>query len=60
MDSALEVISQMESMNLIKSSSVMDVMQAVWSTDLAKKYLHLPWALLNKPFEVEAPMAANV
>uniref|UniRef100_A0A915I2L3 Uncharacterized protein n=1 Tax=Romanomermis culicivorax TaxID=13658 RepID=A0A915I2L3_ROMCU len=35
-------------------------MQAVWSTDLAKKYPHIPWALLNQPFEVEAFTAADV
>uniref|UniRef100_A0A915HZ67 Uncharacterized protein n=1 Tax=Romanomermis culicivorax TaxID=13658 RepID=A0A915HZ67_ROMCU len=35
-------------------------MRAVWSRDLAKKYRHLPWALLNKPFEVEALTAPNV
>uniref|UniRef100_A0A915K337 Uncharacterized protein n=1 Tax=Romanomermis culicivorax TaxID=13658 RepID=A0A915K337_ROMCU len=35
-------------------------MQAVWSKDLAKKYLHLPWALLKEPFEVEALTAADV
>uniref|UniRef100_A0A915JJ44 Uncharacterized protein n=1 Tax=Romanomermis culicivorax TaxID=13658 RepID=A0A915JJ44_ROMCU len=35
-------------------------MGAVWSMDLAEKYPHLPWALLNKPFKVEALMVANV
>uniref|UniRef100_A0A915HTQ4 Uncharacterized protein n=1 Tax=Romanomermis culicivorax TaxID=13658 RepID=A0A915HTQ4_ROMCU len=50
----------MESMNLIDSSSVTDAMQVVWSTDLAKKYPHLPWRLLNEPFEVEALTAADV
>uniref|UniRef100_A0A915KCG4 Uncharacterized protein n=1 Tax=Romanomermis culicivorax TaxID=13658 RepID=A0A915KCG4_ROMCU len=45
MDFALEVID---------SSSITDAMRAIWSTDLAKKYPHLPWALLNEPFEVEA------
>uniref|UniRef100_A0A915L1I1 Uncharacterized protein n=1 Tax=Romanomermis culicivorax TaxID=13658 RepID=A0A915L1I1_ROMCU len=59
-DSALEVVSQLELMNLIDSSSISDAMRAVWSTDLAKKYLHLPWVLLNEPFEVEAVTAANV
>uniref|UniRef100_A0A915K6D1 Uncharacterized protein n=1 Tax=Romanomermis culicivorax TaxID=13658 RepID=A0A915K6D1_ROMCU len=29
-----------------------DQMQAAWSEDLAKMYPHLPWALLNEPFEV--------
>uniref|UniRef100_A0A915L3I4 Uncharacterized protein n=1 Tax=Romanomermis culicivorax TaxID=13658 RepID=A0A915L3I4_ROMCU len=42
------------------SSSITDAMWAVWSTDLAKKYLHLPWALLNEPSEVEALTAADV
>uniref|UniRef100_A0A915L9I8 Uncharacterized protein n=1 Tax=Romanomermis culicivorax TaxID=13658 RepID=A0A915L9I8_ROMCU len=42
------------------SSSVTDAMQAVWPVDLAKKYLHLLWALLNKPFKVEALRAVDV
>uniref|UniRef100_A0A915I1D5 Uncharacterized protein n=1 Tax=Romanomermis culicivorax TaxID=13658 RepID=A0A915I1D5_ROMCU len=60
MDSVLEVIGQMELMNLIDSLSLTDGMQAVRSMDLAKKYWHLPWGLLNKPFEIEALTAANV
>uniref|UniRef100_A0A915I380 Uncharacterized protein n=1 Tax=Romanomermis culicivorax TaxID=13658 RepID=A0A915I380_ROMCU len=55
-----EVISQMELMNLIDSSSITDAMRAVSSTDLAKKYWHLPWGLLNELFEVEALTGANV
>uniref|UniRef100_A0A915I7L8 Uncharacterized protein n=1 Tax=Romanomermis culicivorax TaxID=13658 RepID=A0A915I7L8_ROMCU len=35
-------------------------MRAFWSTDWAKKYPHLPWALLNELFEVEALTAADV
>uniref|UniRef100_A0A915I5M5 Uncharacterized protein n=1 Tax=Romanomermis culicivorax TaxID=13658 RepID=A0A915I5M5_ROMCU len=35
-------------------------MWAVWSTNLTTKYPHLPWALLNEPFEVEALMRADV
>uniref|UniRef100_A0A915IRN1 Uncharacterized protein n=1 Tax=Romanomermis culicivorax TaxID=13658 RepID=A0A915IRN1_ROMCU len=31
---------------------------AVWSMDLAKKYPHLPWVLLNEPLEVEVLRAA--
>uniref|UniRef100_A0A915KWE2 Uncharacterized protein n=1 Tax=Romanomermis culicivorax TaxID=13658 RepID=A0A915KWE2_ROMCU len=42
------------------SSSVTDPVQAVWLTDLARKYPHLPWGLLNELFEVEALMAANM
>uniref|UniRef100_A0A915KA18 Uncharacterized protein n=1 Tax=Romanomermis culicivorax TaxID=13658 RepID=A0A915KA18_ROMCU len=42
------------------SSSVTDAMRTVWSMDLAKKYPHLPWVLLNEPFEVEALTAAHV
>uniref|UniRef100_A0A915J881 Uncharacterized protein n=1 Tax=Romanomermis culicivorax TaxID=13658 RepID=A0A915J881_ROMCU len=59
-DSALEVVGQMESMNLLDSSSITDGMRAVWSTDLAKKYLHLPLALLNEAFEVEALTAVDM
>uniref|UniRef100_A0A915KZP5 Uncharacterized protein n=1 Tax=Romanomermis culicivorax TaxID=13658 RepID=A0A915KZP5_ROMCU len=55
MDSALEV-----AMNLVDPSSITDVMGAVWSADLAKKYHHLPWVLLNKPFEVEMLTAVDV
>uniref|UniRef100_A0A915KWC2 Gag protein n=1 Tax=Romanomermis culicivorax TaxID=13658 RepID=A0A915KWC2_ROMCU len=44
----------------VNSSSITDMVQAIWSTDLAKKYPHLPWALLKEPFEVEALMAANM
>uniref|UniRef100_A0A915KVT0 Uncharacterized protein n=1 Tax=Romanomermis culicivorax TaxID=13658 RepID=A0A915KVT0_ROMCU len=54
-DSVLEVVGQLELMNLLDSSSV-----TVWSMDLATKYPHLPWALLNKPFEVEVLTAADV
>uniref|UniRef100_A0A915JPM6 Uncharacterized protein n=1 Tax=Romanomermis culicivorax TaxID=13658 RepID=A0A915JPM6_ROMCU len=42
------------------SLSVTDGMQAIWSMDLAKKYLHLPWVLLNEPFKAEALTATNV
>uniref|UniRef100_A0A915KZP6 Uncharacterized protein n=1 Tax=Romanomermis culicivorax TaxID=13658 RepID=A0A915KZP6_ROMCU len=42
------------------SSSIADAMRAVRSTDLAKKYPHLPWALLKELFEVEALMAADM
>uniref|UniRef100_A0A915K9N9 Uncharacterized protein n=1 Tax=Romanomermis culicivorax TaxID=13658 RepID=A0A915K9N9_ROMCU len=59
-DSTLKVISQLELMNLKDSSSITDVMQAIWSTDLAKNYQHLLWVLFNKPFEVEALTAADV
>uniref|UniRef100_A0A915KM90 Uncharacterized protein n=1 Tax=Romanomermis culicivorax TaxID=13658 RepID=A0A915KM90_ROMCU len=41
-DSMLEVIRQMESMNLIDSLSITNAMWAIWSTELAKKYPHLP------------------
>uniref|UniRef100_A0A915J105 Uncharacterized protein n=1 Tax=Romanomermis culicivorax TaxID=13658 RepID=A0A915J105_ROMCU len=59
-DSGLEVFSQFESMNLLDSSSITKAMLTVWSTDLARKYPHLPWALLNEPFEVEVLMATDV
>uniref|UniRef100_A0A915HQ68 Uncharacterized protein n=1 Tax=Romanomermis culicivorax TaxID=13658 RepID=A0A915HQ68_ROMCU len=39
---------------------ITDVMRAVWSTDLAKKYQHLPWALLKELFVVEGLTATNV
>uniref|UniRef100_A0A915J7N8 Uncharacterized protein n=1 Tax=Romanomermis culicivorax TaxID=13658 RepID=A0A915J7N8_ROMCU len=42
------------------SSSVTDAIRNMWSMDLAKKNLHLPWVLLNEPFEVEALTAADV
>uniref|UniRef100_A0A915JMH5 Uncharacterized protein n=1 Tax=Romanomermis culicivorax TaxID=13658 RepID=A0A915JMH5_ROMCU len=42
------------------SSSVTDAMGTIWSMDLAKKYLHLSWALLNELFEVEALTALHV
>uniref|UniRef100_A0A915L2Q4 Uncharacterized protein n=1 Tax=Romanomermis culicivorax TaxID=13658 RepID=A0A915L2Q4_ROMCU len=42
------------------SSFVTKAMWAIWSVDLAKKYPHLPWALLNEPFEVDALTAADV
>uniref|UniRef100_A0A915HVI7 Uncharacterized protein n=1 Tax=Romanomermis culicivorax TaxID=13658 RepID=A0A915HVI7_ROMCU len=60
MDSALEVVRQMESVNLLDSPFVTYTMGAVWSMDLAKKYLHLPWVLLNEPLEVEVLRAADV
>uniref|UniRef100_A0A915KBX1 Uncharacterized protein n=1 Tax=Romanomermis culicivorax TaxID=13658 RepID=A0A915KBX1_ROMCU len=60
MDSAMEVLGQLESMSLIDSSSIMDAMPAIRSTDLAKKYPHLPWALLNQPFKVEVLTAPDV
>uniref|UniRef100_A0A915JH06 Uncharacterized protein n=1 Tax=Romanomermis culicivorax TaxID=13658 RepID=A0A915JH06_ROMCU len=41
-DSALEVASQLESMNLLDSSFVTDAMRATWSTDLATKCLQPP------------------
>uniref|UniRef100_A0A915KHA2 Uncharacterized protein n=1 Tax=Romanomermis culicivorax TaxID=13658 RepID=A0A915KHA2_ROMCU len=59
-DLALEVIHQLESMNLIDSSSITDTMRAVWSMSLTKKYPQLSWALLNEPFEVEALTAADI
>uniref|UniRef100_A0A915L371 Uncharacterized protein n=1 Tax=Romanomermis culicivorax TaxID=13658 RepID=A0A915L371_ROMCU len=34
--------SALESMNLIDSLSITDTMWAIWSTNLAKKYPHLP------------------
>uniref|UniRef100_A0A915HX14 Uncharacterized protein n=1 Tax=Romanomermis culicivorax TaxID=13658 RepID=A0A915HX14_ROMCU len=40
-DSALEVVSQLESMNLLDSSSITDAMQAIWSMDLATKLRRL-------------------
>uniref|UniRef100_A0A915JSV3 Uncharacterized protein n=1 Tax=Romanomermis culicivorax TaxID=13658 RepID=A0A915JSV3_ROMCU len=42
------------------SSSITDAMRAVWSTDLATKYLHLPWMLLNEPFKVEGLRAPDL
>uniref|UniRef100_A0A915J2X2 Uncharacterized protein n=1 Tax=Romanomermis culicivorax TaxID=13658 RepID=A0A915J2X2_ROMCU len=60
MDWALEVVGQLESMSLIHSSSITHTMQAVWSMDSAKKYLHLLWALLSEWFEVEALTAPDV
>uniref|UniRef100_A0A915HNX7 Uncharacterized protein n=1 Tax=Romanomermis culicivorax TaxID=13658 RepID=A0A915HNX7_ROMCU len=42
------------------SSSITDAMWAVWSMDLTKKYLHLPWVLLNEPFEVKALTTADL
>uniref|UniRef100_A0A915JEA3 Uncharacterized protein n=1 Tax=Romanomermis culicivorax TaxID=13658 RepID=A0A915JEA3_ROMCU len=47
-------------MNPIDSSSITDTMRAIWSMDLAKKYSHLLWLLLNQPLEVDALTAANV
>uniref|UniRef100_A0A915KNL7 Uncharacterized protein n=1 Tax=Romanomermis culicivorax TaxID=13658 RepID=A0A915KNL7_ROMCU len=35
-------------------------MWAIWSADLAKKYSHLPLALLNEPFQVEALMGPDM
>uniref|UniRef100_A0A915KRX6 Uncharacterized protein n=1 Tax=Romanomermis culicivorax TaxID=13658 RepID=A0A915KRX6_ROMCU len=60
MDSALEVVGQMESMNLIDSSSVTDTMRAVFSVDLAMEYPHLLWALLNELFVVQALTATDM
>uniref|UniRef100_A0A915KTR9 Uncharacterized protein n=1 Tax=Romanomermis culicivorax TaxID=13658 RepID=A0A915KTR9_ROMCU len=60
MDSALEVVGQLELMNQIDSSSITDTMPAIWSTDLAKKYPHLLWVLLNELFEVKALTAADI
>uniref|UniRef100_A0A915K5I0 Uncharacterized protein n=1 Tax=Romanomermis culicivorax TaxID=13658 RepID=A0A915K5I0_ROMCU len=59
-DSALEVIHRMQLINLIDSLSLSDQMWAIWLTYLAKKYPHLPWALLNELFEDKAPRAANM
>uniref|UniRef100_A0A915I2E6 Uncharacterized protein n=1 Tax=Romanomermis culicivorax TaxID=13658 RepID=A0A915I2E6_ROMCU len=42
------------------SSLITDTMQAVQSMDLVKKYPHLPWVLLNQPFQVEALTAADL
>uniref|UniRef100_A0A915HSU3 Uncharacterized protein n=1 Tax=Romanomermis culicivorax TaxID=13658 RepID=A0A915HSU3_ROMCU len=39
---------------------VQDAMLASWSVDLAKRYLHLPWGLLNKPTQVEVLMAPDI
>uniref|UniRef100_A0A915LDU5 Uncharacterized protein n=1 Tax=Romanomermis culicivorax TaxID=13658 RepID=A0A915LDU5_ROMCU len=44
----------------INSLSVTNVMWAVWSMDLAKKYPHLLWALLNEPLKVQVLTATNV
>uniref|UniRef100_A0A915L0B2 Uncharacterized protein n=1 Tax=Romanomermis culicivorax TaxID=13658 RepID=A0A915L0B2_ROMCU len=35
-------------------------MHAVWSVNLAKKYQHLPWALLNELFNIGVLTAADV
>uniref|UniRef100_A0A915IS06 Uncharacterized protein n=1 Tax=Romanomermis culicivorax TaxID=13658 RepID=A0A915IS06_ROMCU len=60
MDSAMEVIDQVEPMNLIAPSPVQDAMLAIWSVNLAKKYRHLPWTLLNESSQVKVLMAADV
>uniref|UniRef100_A0A915KKZ0 Uncharacterized protein n=1 Tax=Romanomermis culicivorax TaxID=13658 RepID=A0A915KKZ0_ROMCU len=36
----------------LHSLSIIEAMGAVWLTDLAKKYLHSPWALLNEPVDI--------
>uniref|UniRef100_A0A915IAT4 Uncharacterized protein n=1 Tax=Romanomermis culicivorax TaxID=13658 RepID=A0A915IAT4_ROMCU len=58
--SAMEVMDQIELVNLTDVLSVQDAMLAVWSVHMAKKCLHLLWALLKEPFQVEGPMAARV
>uniref|UniRef100_A0A915I1A5 Uncharacterized protein n=1 Tax=Romanomermis culicivorax TaxID=13658 RepID=A0A915I1A5_ROMCU len=59
-DLAMEVMDQIESMNLTDASPIQDPMLAVWSVDLAKKYLHLLWALLNERAQIEALTATDV
>uniref|UniRef100_A0A915HFU6 Uncharacterized protein n=1 Tax=Romanomermis culicivorax TaxID=13658 RepID=A0A915HFU6_ROMCU len=58
-NSAMEVIDQIESMNLTIAHPK-DATLAIWSVDLAKKYPHLLWTLLNDPSEVQALTAPNV
>uniref|UniRef100_A0A915IIB4 Uncharacterized protein n=1 Tax=Romanomermis culicivorax TaxID=13658 RepID=A0A915IIB4_ROMCU len=61
MDSAMEVIDQLESMNLLDLSlSITDVMQMTWSVHLANKYPYLLWALLNEPSHIKALMAPDI
>uniref|UniRef100_A0A915L396 Uncharacterized protein n=1 Tax=Romanomermis culicivorax TaxID=13658 RepID=A0A915L396_ROMCU len=53
-DSDMEGINQLELLNLLNSTSfITDAMQSAWSVDLAKKYPHLPWVLLNEPLEAK-------
>uniref|UniRef100_A0A915I4K4 Uncharacterized protein n=1 Tax=Romanomermis culicivorax TaxID=13658 RepID=A0A915I4K4_ROMCU len=50
-NSIMEVIDRIELMNMSEPSPIQDAMLAIWSVDLATKYPHLLWTLLNDPSE---------